>query len=91
MKISTNTVGLCSVVFCGLKVPDLVKNFFTSNLIKSKFVLLFLDFFLMISKLANPFSTNVRLMDKPGSWFFTSKMFEKQLWKSVILSKDAGR
>ena len=30
-------------------------------------------------------------MDKPGSWFFTSKMFEKHLWKIDILSKDAGQ
>ena len=38
----------------------------------------------------NPFLTNVPLMDKPGSWFFISKMFEKHQWKSDILSKDAG-
>ena len=32
-----------------------------------------------------------KLMDKPGTSFFTSKIFEKYLWKSDILSKDAGR
>ena len=36
----------------------------------------------------NPFSTNVPLTDKPGSWFLL--IFEKHLWKSDILSKDAG-
>ena len=38
----------------------------------------------------NLFSTNASIMDKPGSWFFTTKMFEKHLWKSDILSKDSG-
>ena len=38
----------------------------------------------------NPFSTNVRFMQKAGSWFLLAKMFKKQLWKSDILSKDAG-
>ena len=55
-----------------------------------------LNYFLHITSnfqnkyLLNPFLTNVPLMDKPGSWFFTSKMFEKHLWKIDILSKDAG-
>ena len=38
----------------------------------------------------NPFSTNASLTDKPGSWFLLDRMFEKHLWKSDILSKDAG-
>ena len=29
-------------------------------------------------------------MKKPGGWFFTGKMCEKRMWKSDILSKDAG-
>ena len=29
-------------------------------------------------------------MKKPGGWF-TKNVHEKQLWKSGILSKDAGR
>ena len=37
----------------------------------------------------NPLSTNVPFTDKPGSWFLPAKMFEKYLWKSGILSKDA--
>ena len=28
-------------------------------------------------------------MDKPCDWLLPTKMFEKQLWKSDILSKDA--
>ena len=35
----------------------------------------------------NPFSTYV----ETRSLAFTSKMFEKHLWKSDILSKDAGQ
>ena len=39
----------------------------------------------------NPFSTNVSLTDKAGSWLvLTSKIFEKHLWRSDILSKDAS-
>ena len=35
----------------------------------------------------NPFLTyNVPLTDKPVGWFFTSKIFEKHLSKSDILS-----
>ena len=30
-------------------------------------------------------------MQKPGCWFFTSKMYEKQLCITDILGKDAGR
>ena len=41
-------------------------------------------------ELFKTFSTNVPLMDKPGSWFFTSKKFEKHQSKSDIFSKDAG-
>ena len=37
----------------------------------------------------NPFSTNAPITDKPGSWFLLT-MFEKHLWKSDILSEDAG-
>ena len=33
--------------------------------------------------------TNFPLMDKPGSWFLLAKCL-KHLWKSDILSKDAG-
>ena len=29
-------------------------------------------------------------MQKAGIWFFTSKICEKQPWKSGILGKDAG-
>ena len=29
-------------------------------------------------------------MDKPGIWFLLAKLFENHLWKSDILSKDAG-
>ena len=36
------------------------------------------------------FSTNVPIMDKPGSWFLLPKCLKKQLWKSDILCKDAG-
>ena len=38
----------------------------------------------------NPFSTNVPFMDKPASWFLLGKCLKKHLWKSHILSKDAG-
>ena len=38
----------------------------------------------------NPFSTSVPLTDKPGSWFLLAKCFKKHLWKSDILSRDAG-
>ena len=43
------------------------------------------------NRMLNPFSTNVPIMDKPGWWICTSKLFEKHQWKSDILSKDAGR
>ena len=39
----------------------------------------------------NPFPNNVPFMQKPVSWFLLAKMFQKYLWKSDILSKDAGR
>ena len=42
-----------------------------------------------LSKL-NPFSTNVPLMDKPGSWFLLAKCL-KNTCGSDILSKDTGR
>ena len=37
----------------------------------------------------NPFSTNVPLMDKPGSWFLLAKCLENTCG-SDILNKDAG-
>ena len=33
----------------------------------------------------NPFSINVPIMDKPGSWLLPAKCLKKQLWKSDIL------
>ena len=39
----------------------------------------------------NPFSTNVPLVDKPGSWFLLAKSLKKYLRKSDILNKYAGR
>ena len=35
--------------------------------------------------LLNPFSTNVPLTDKPGSWLLLAKCLKKDLWKSDIL------
>ena len=43
---------------------------------------------LLILSEFNPFSTSASLTDKLGKLVFTSKMFEKHLWKSDILSKD---
>ena len=39
----------------------------------------------------NPFSASVPIMEKPSSWSFLAKCVQKHLWKSDILSKDAGR
>ena len=41
-------------------------------------------------KLISPFSINVPHLDEPGSWFLLAKCLKKHLWKSDILSKDAG-
>ena len=38
----------------------------------------------------NPFPANVPFIGKPGSWFLLAKFVKKHLWKSDILSKDAG-
>ena len=34
---------------------------------------------------------NVSFMEKPGGWFLLANCVKKRLWKSDILSKDAGQ
>ena len=38
----------------------------------------------------NPFLANVPFMNRPNSWFLLAKYVKKHIWKSDILSKDAG-
>ena len=38
-----------------------------------------------------PFSTNVPIMDKPGSWFLLAKCLKNTCGRSDILRKDAGK